>query len=63
MTALFRMKELWSYMSALAPGCERTLKRLNKARRLDEYSAAAGELLSAIDAELAARAGERAQRE
>ena len=62
-TALFRMKELWSYMSALAPGCERTLKRLNKARRLDEYRAAAGELLSAIDAELAARAGERAQRE
>lgn len=40
--ALFKMKELWTYLFILFPGCERQAKRIRKANTLDSY-------LSAVD--------------
>lgn len=42
---LFKMKELWSYLSYSFPGAERTMKKIRKSSRLEEYTAAVAELL------------------
>lgn len=41
-----KMKELWFYMGELFPDAGRELKKVKKARSLEEYRAAAGELFS-----------------
>lgn len=43
---LFKMKELWSYLGYSFPGAERTLKKIRKSSRLEEYTAAVAELFS-----------------
>ena len=45
LTALFRMKELWSYMGAMFSGAQPYLKRIRKATRLPAYSDAVHALL------------------
>ncbi len=34
---LFKMKEIWCYLGQAFPGCEKLLKRIRKAERLDRY--------------------------
>ncbi len=34
---LFKMKELWSYMAKMFPGCERQIKKINKAEDFESY--------------------------
>ncbi|MDE7435799.1 MAG: tRNA-dihydrouridine synthase family protein [Lachnospiraceae bacterium] len=43
---LFKMKELWSYLGYSLPGAERTLKKIRKSSRLEEYTATVAELFS-----------------
>ncbi|MCI9025543.1 MAG: tRNA-dihydrouridine synthase family protein [Dorea sp.] len=40
---LFKMKEIWSYLGALFPGCEKQLKRIRKAEKADRYEEAVKE--------------------
>lgn len=42
---LFKMKELWCYLGHHFPGCEKQLKKIRKAERLDRYEAAVAEIL------------------
>ena len=42
---LFKMKEIWHYMGSLFPGCQKPLKKIKKAERLDRYEEAVNELL------------------
>lgn len=42
---LFKMKELWCYLGHQFPGCEKQLKKIRKAERLDRYEAAVAEIL------------------
>lgn len=42
---LFKMKELWCYMGYLFPECEKQLKKIKKAERLDRYEAAVDEII------------------
>ena len=42
---LFKMKEIWSYLGQSFPGHEKVLKKIRKAERLEQYTAAVGELL------------------
>lgn len=42
---LFKMKELWRYLGHHVPGCEKQLKKIRKAERLDRYEAAVAEIL------------------
>ena len=44
-SAVLRMKELWSYLRFLFPGSDKALKRLNKARRPEDFEAAARDIL------------------
>lgn len=44
---LFKMKELWSYLSYSFPGAERTMKKIRKSSRLEEYTAAVAEFQAA----------------
>ncbi len=44
---LFKMKELWSYMKHRFPGCEKQIKRLNKAEDFESYERAVDALFSA----------------
>ena len=37
---LFKMKEIWRYLGQAFPGCEKPLKRIRKAERLDRYEEA-----------------------
>lgn len=37
---LFKMKEIWSYLGGMFPGCEKQLKRIRKAERTDRYEEA-----------------------
>mgnify|MGYP002510678174 CR=1 FL=1 len=37
---LFKMKEIWCYLGQAFPGCEKPLKRIRKAERLDRYEEA-----------------------
>ena len=46
---LFKMKEIWCYWGISFPGCEKHLKRIRKAERLDRYEEA---VKSIIDADL-----------
>ena len=39
------MKEIWSYLGQSFPGHEKVLKKIRKAERLEQYTAAVGELL------------------
>ncbi len=59
LTALFRMKELWSYMGALFSGAQPYIKRIRKATRLPAYLDAVRALLDgcelAPDGQLGAR--------
>lgn len=42
---LFKMKELWCYLGHHFPGCEKQLKKIRKAERLDRYEVAVAEIL------------------
>lgn len=42
---LFKMKEIWCYLSKSFPGKEKALKKIRKAERFDRYEAAVEELL------------------
>lgn len=42
---LFKMKEIWSYLGQSFPGHEKVLKKIRKAERLEQYTAAVEELL------------------
>ena len=44
--SLGRMKELWYYVNAMFPGCQRLLRQLNKARSVSEYGEAVRMLLA-----------------
>ncbi len=45
---LFKMKELWSYMSHLFPGCEKQVKKIKKAEDFESYEAAVDALFFSI---------------
>lgn len=44
--ALFKLKEVWQYMSRLFVDCSRELKKVNKARTADEYRVAVARLFA-----------------
>lgn len=46
---LFKMKDLWTYMSRNIPGAEKQLKKIRKANRLTEYTAAVDGLFRECD--------------
>lgn len=41
---LFKMKEIWCYLGGLFTGCDKALKKIRKAERLDRYEAAVEEI-------------------
>ena len=42
---LFKMKEVWCYLGMLFPGCEKQLKQIRKAEKLDRYHEAVNFIL------------------
>lgn len=45
---LFKMKEIWGYWGTSFPGCEKLLKQIRKAERLDRYEEAVQSCFEAI---------------
>ncbi len=45
---LFKMKELWTYMSHLFPGCEKQVKKIKKAEDFESYEAAVDALFFSL---------------
>ena len=47
--ALYKMKELWFYMSAMFPGSDKQLKRINKCQHCPDYDAAVSALRREVE--------------